>query len=147
MPTLLRHITLSSRQFGYREFTSCSNTKTILKEVIYNYNSSGSHVFCGVLDMSKAFDRVDFSILGSKLAKTSVPFSVTKNIDYMLRNSYVKTMYNGACSGEWKLQRGLRQGGVLSAFLFSFYIDDMLKSVCSLKVGCCLSYSKVNILS
>ena len=147
LPILERHINLNSRQFGFRKHTGCTNAVSMLKEVIYTYNSSKSNVFCGVLDLSKAFDRIDFSILREKLIKTSVPSVIVRIIDYMLQNSFVKTVYNGVYSKEWKLQRGVRQGGILSAFLFSFYIDDMLRSFSNFNVGCTLGHSKMNILS
>ena len=148
LPILERHIiNLNSRQFGFRKHTGCTNAVSMLKEVIYTYNSSKSNVFCGVLDLSKAFDRIDFSILREKLIKTSVPSVIVRIIDYMLQNSFVKTVYNGVYSKEWKLQRGVRQGGILSAFLFSFYIDDMLRSFSNFNVGCILGHSKMNILS
>ena len=147
LPILERNITLNSRQFGFRKHTGCTNAVSLLKEVISKYNSSKSNVFCGVLDLSKAFDRIDFSILNQKLMNTSVPPIIVRIIYYMLANSVVRTVYNGVYSSEWKLQRGVRQGGILSAFLFSFYIDEMLQSFSKLNVGCTLGHSKLNILS
>ena len=61
LPVMSRHMKLSDRQFGFRTGTGCNMAISIFKENILNYNSSGSNVHCSVLDMSSAFDRINYN--------------------------------------------------------------------------------------
>ena len=54
-------------------------------------------------------------------------------------------MYNNVLSNKWSIKRGVRQGGVLSAFLFCIHVDDILKSLAELCVGCKLGINDMNI--
>ena len=63
----------------------------------------------------------------------------------MFINSYVSVKYNAAMSRKWNLKRGVRQGGILSAFLFCVYMDDVLETVAKFGVGGKLGISTMNI--
>ena len=64
----------------------------------------------------------------------------------MLKSAVVNVKYNGVSSDEWSVGKGARQGGVLSALLFSFYIEEVILEVQSLDIGCSLGPCKTNIL-
>ena len=44
-------------------------------------------------------------------------------------------------------RRGCRQGGVLSAFLFSVYIDSILIVIGHFSFGCRLGFNTINIIA
>ena len=48
-------------------------------------------------------------------------------------------------SDSWVTTRGVSQGGVLSAFLFSLYLDDILTEISAMPVGCRLGINKINV--
>ena len=47
----------------------------------------------------------------------------------------------------FSVAEGVRQGGILSPFLFRFYIRDLIFSITSMNVGCKLLGINVNLLA
>ena len=45
------------------------------------------------------------------------------------------------------IDEGVRQGGILSPFLFKLYIDSMIQDISELEVGCKLGLARLNILA
>ena len=64
----------------------------------------------------------------------------------MYDNANVHTKFNGVRSDSWGVGNGVRQGGILSSLLFSFYINDILEMVTKMPVGCSLMGYKTNII-
>ena len=58
----------------------------------------------------------------------------------LLMNMYTKqklqVKWNGCISPKFNVTNGVRQGGILSPFLFSVYIDDLLIKLKNNAVGC-----------
>ena len=55
--------------------------------------------------------------------------------------------YGEIFSDKWNLERGVRQGGILSAFLFCVYLDDILGSMKKCIYGCKLGINLVNCIA
>ena len=85
------------------------------------------------LGFSKAFDRVDRSILikilkGLNLAEFSI-----RAIETLYLDSKAVIEKNGFLSASFKIHRGVRQGCPLSAFLFKVFIEPLLQAIESTK--------------
>ena len=61
--------------------------------------------------------------------------------------SEVCVHFNGSFSNSWQIKQGVRQGGILSAYLFMYYIEDILKCVFSEDIGCRIGVNKFNVLA
>ena len=61
-----------------------------------------------------------------------------------LSKSTTTVCWNGYLSNMVSLTCGVRQGGILSPFLFSVYVDDVLVRLHSLKVGCHIHFINFN---
>ena len=99
------------------------------------------------IDLTKAFDKINVKILIDKLLQTTLPQAITRIIQFMLNNSYVNVRYNDFIGSEFLIKNGTRQGGILSATLFNFYINECLDEVSNMNIGCKLSNIKANILA
>ena len=117
----------------------------LLKETINRYITEGSAVYACFLDLSKALERATHAKLLNKLSDRPVPEYLIKLLRVMFTNSSVSVMYNNVMSNKWSIKRGVRQGAVLSAFLFCIYVDDILKSLAELGVGCKIGINNMNI--
>ena len=47
----------------------------------------------------------------------------------MVKNTFACTFYEGCDSDNWKVGKGIRQGGVTPGNLFSFYHNDVLTDI------------------
>ena len=146
LPYLTNHLKINNLQFGFRNNTSCTQAVTILNETIEKYVNGNSNVHGCVIDVSKAFDKINYKILVSKLRKTTLPDSIINSLDYMLNNTFVNVRCGDTVTDHWKVSNGSRQGGCLSPYLFNFYIDQMINEISNMPVGCILAGIKTNII-
>ena len=85
---------------------------------------------CAVkLDFSKAFDRVDRSLLIKILKGLNLDELSVRAIETLYLDSKAVTEINGFLSASFKFHRGVRQGCPLSAFLFIVFIEPFFKQL------------------
>ena len=116
---------LSKYQSGFRSFHS---TVTALLEATDNwaFNIDRGYVNAVVfLDLKKAFDTVDHSILLSKLCLYGVKGIAYKLLSSYLENRTQKCSVNGVLSKSCTLTCGIPQGTILGPLLFLLYINDL----------------------
>jgi len=65
-------------QFGFKKKHSTSTACTVLRNVIDYYRSNGSYIFVCFLDLSKAFDNVNYSILFKKVVELKCSANMVK---------------------------------------------------------------------
>ena len=107
-----------------------------VRKVVEHYVSGGSTVNVCLLDLSKAFDKMNHYAMYIKLMNRLIPMQVLKVLEnwFSLCLSCVK--WGSVKSYFYELETGVRQGGVLSPFLFGIFIDDLVKLVNEANVGC-----------
>ena len=123
-------------QFSYKKNHSTTICTTVLKEVVKYYFERKGVVQCALLDATKAFDRVNLDILFDILLKRGLPVPVTRLLLDMYSRQTVRTSWNNQYSDTFSVTNGVRQGGVMSPILFTLYIDELLKELESLGLGC-----------
>ena len=74
-----------------------------------------------------------------------MPCNVLGLLVSIFKRRKISVDYVDKRSFECLTKRGLRQGAVLSAYLFSFYIYSVLRDVSEKTHGCKLGTSKLNI--
>ena len=147
MPDISNCVELNSRQFGFRKNTSTLMAIAMLKETVNSYITKGSCVYASFLDLSRAFDRVNYYKLISKLIHQKVPPSIINILYAMYSNQNVYVSFNNQSSNIWKIGNGVRQGGILSPLLFNIYINDIISHICKLNIGCKLGINILNVLA
>ena len=129
LPLLEKYTSVSSFQLGYKARTSTAMAVAIIKETFMKYKCEGRTVHSCFLDLSKAFERVKHDRLIGKLYKRNVPTYLISIIKNIFSGSSVSVLYEGEYSESWNLVRGVRQGGIILAYFFNLYIDDILTSI------------------
>ena len=145
---LSEKLVFNSRQFGFRKNTSTTDACLILKETIYNYIASKKERVYGLfVDLSKAFDNVDHFQLGQILLQSKIPPDIVLFILHYLRNQEARIVWNGEMGEYIPVEKGVRQGGILSPLLFKLYIDDVLNEISAGGDGCKFGVLQMNILA
>ena len=101
-------------------------------------------MFMGFLDASKAFDRLKHSILFQKLIDRKVPGYITRIMIYWYASQTMYVRWSGILSHGFHVTNGVRQGGILSPYLFNVYMDDLSIALSACCTGCCVSNTIIN---
>ena len=64
-----------------------------------------------------------------------------------LRNQKARIVWNKQNGNYQHINLGVRQGGILSPILLKLYINDVIKTISSMNVGCRLGTLKMNIIA
>ena len=94
----------------------------------------------------EAFDRVSHGKLFQKLIVRGVPLYIVRLLVYWYSKQTMCVRWGGVCSVMFNVSNGVRQGGILSPFLFNIYIDDLSFILNDCNVGCSFSGRVVNHL-
>ena len=86
-------------------------------------------------------------MLIDKLKYKNVSSVIVEILQNNFRGTNMSVYWQGVRSKEWHACRGLRQGGILSPYLFVFYFDNILNEIASMPYGCRLGLAKVNVLA
>ena len=126
----------SELQFGFKAKHSTAIATSVLLQTVDYYIENGGRVYGLALDATKAFDRVEYSMLFKLLVSRGMNPLYVRLLMQMYVNQKVCVRYNGSKSEWFCPTNGVKQGGVLSPTLFSIYIDGMLKQLEHSNIGC-----------
>ena len=131
-------------QFILKPAHSTARCLFLLKQAISQYNAHGSPVFVGILDASKAFDKVNHHILFKKLTECSVPEILVKLLANWYSSQHLCVRWGTAYSKFFTVSNGVRQGSILSPFLFGVYMNQLSQTLNKLNIGCFIGQHCLN---
>lgn len=129
-------LTSSPLQFGFKPKSSCNHALFTLRMVVKHYCSSGNTLTLCALDISKAFDRVNFYGLMNALMARHFPKCFVSIILDWLHKCVGIVRWANCFSAAFAITAGVRQGGLLSPALFAIYIDNLISRLKASKLGC-----------
>ena len=120
--------TLREQQAGFRQDRSCTDQIATLRIIVEQSIEWNSSLYINFVDYEKAFDSVDRETLWKVLRHYGVP----KKLVNMIKNSYegmsCRVIHEGQLTKNFEVRTGVRQGCLLSPFLFILVIDWVMKT-------------------
>ena len=94
-----------------------------------------------------AFDNVNHCKLFLKLLQDNVDVNVVSLMAFRYANQQLCVRWMSTLSRFFTTTNGTRQGSILSPYLFSRYIRELLYEVVQSRCGCCIGDMMLNVLA
>jgi hypothetical protein len=130
------YLLTSDSQFGFKKDSSCTHAIYTVRSTVNYFTVNNSTVNLCAIDISKAFDKANNHALLLKLMDRNVPRKFVLLLLYWYSKMFVTVKWKSYFSESVKLTAGVRQGGILSPYLFAIYVDNLLIKLKKSKFGC-----------
>ena len=120
-------------------------TWTVVETVDF-FLRNGGEVFSCMMDMTKAFDLVRHSLMFRKLLDAGLPTIFIRLLIMIYVNQFANVRWDGSFSTIFSLANGVRQGAVLSAILYCFYVNNLFKILRQNGSGCWINSNYFGII-
>ena len=125
------YLNFAHDQFGFKKGVSCGFAVYSVRQIVDKFVAELCTVNLCSIDFSKAFDKVNHYSLFLKLMKRQLPAKLLCVLESLLTECYSNIKWNNFITVKFAVNFGVRQGSVLSPFLFALYLDDL----CNLCMG------------
>ena len=138
------YLTTAQNQFGFKKKLGTDQCIYVVKEVIDYFRKRNTTVFTCFLDASKAFDRVNHKVLFESLIKRGVPGYLVRLLVFWYRSQSMCVRWGQTYSDRFYVTNGVRQGGILSPYLFNVYMDELSRRLNKENIGCTIGDVRIN---
>ena len=118
---------LRDQQVGFRKNLSCADQIAILPNILNQ--SKESLLYINFLDYEKAFNSIEGWSLWKLLRQFGVSEKMTKIINNVYEGLTCRVVHRNQSTDAFHVRTGVRQGCLLSPFLFLLAIDWTMKNI------------------
>nr|KAG5700724.1 hypothetical protein BaRGS_029089 [Batillaria attramentaria] len=119
---------LRDQQAGFRRNRSCADQIASLRIIVEQSLEWNSPLYINFIDYEKAFDSVDREALWKLLRHYGVPGKIISLIQCTYQDMSCRIAHAGQLSESFEVKTEVRQGCLLSPFLFLLVIDWIMKT-------------------
>ncbi|MES9881905.1 MAG: reverse transcriptase family protein, partial [Sedimenticola sp.] len=117
------------QQNAYQKHTGAITASFILQESIHHNNELGSKVYVATLDTKQAFDTVWLPGVFHKLSTLGIKGRMWSILVDAHSNMTSCVLANGIRSPTFLVQQGIRQGGIISTWIYNLFVDELLSKL------------------
>ena len=118
---------LRDNQAGFRKNRSCTDPIAALRIIVEQSIEWNSPLLVNFIDFEKAFDSIDRNTLWKLLRHYGIPPKILTLIQKMYDGTSCKVLLEGRLTDSFEIKTGVRQGCLLSPFLFILAVDWLMK--------------------
>ena len=119
---------LRDQQAGFRMNRSCADQIACLRIIVEQSLEWNSSLYINFIDFEKAFDSVDRQTLWNLMRHYGIPQKIIALTQCIYQDMSCRVTHAGRISDSFKVNTGVRQGCLLSPFLFLLVIDWIMKT-------------------
>ena len=120
---------IGEEQCGFRRGRGCVDQVFTLKQLSEKFLNKNKNLYVAYMDLEKAYDRIDRDALWNVLRMYGVGGNILGAIQSFYDESEACVRVDRE-EGEWfNVKVGLRQGCVMSPWLFNIFMDGVMKEV------------------
>ena len=139
---------LNDLQFAYQPGISGNMCTYAILETIDYFLRNGGEIFACTMDMTKAFDvtmhsKLFLKMIHGNISSTSISgrtkgLSITfvRLLVFIYSEQFANVRWNGQLSSVFTMKNGVRQGAILSAIAYCFYVEDLFETLKKKRSGC-----------
>lgn len=124
---------ISVEQSGYVEGRQILDNILLVQEMIHTLQSRKIADMMMQLDLSKAYDKVNWNYLEAILKAFGFANQWIKWILALIKSTKFSILVNGSPANQFSPSRGIRQGDPLSPFLFVILMECLSRLICNAK--------------
>ena len=126
---------ISEVQGGFRRGRGCTDQVFVVRQICEKYLAKGKDVYFAFMDLEKAYDRVDRDAMWNVLRLYGVDGKLLDAVKSLYVDSKACVRVGNGMSEWFPVRVGLRQGCVMSPWLFNLFIDGVVREVNACVLG------------
>ena len=113
----------------FRKGRGCMDQIFTFKSLSEKFVEKKREMFVRFMDLEKAYDRVDREKMFRVLHKKGITGGLLEAVKSFYRNSMAGVRVGHKTGDLFEVRGGLRQGCVMSPWLFNLYVDEVIKGM------------------